>query len=65
MDSLPQEVQKEVSRVRSMLAETKRLLPNGRGNFIIYETILNEAEKAVRDQDVVALVKILPELQEM
>lgn len=58
-------VQAEVSKIREMIATTKALLPNNRANFFLYEMTLREADRAVREQDTVALVKILPELQEM
>lgn len=59
-------VQSEISRIREMITTTKELLPNVRINFgFFYEMILAEAERAVREQDAVALVKILPELRDM
>ena len=63
--TLPEEVQKEVARLRNMITETKELLPNNQANFIFYDIAIAEAERAVREQDVVALVRILPELQKM
>lgn len=65
MDDISTEVQKEVARIRDMISTTKALLPNGQGNFAIYEFILNRAEKAVREQDAAELVRVLPELREM
>lgn len=65
MSDIIQEVQKEVVRIRNMISTIKILLPNGHGNFVLYEMTLAQAEKAVREQDVVELVRILPELQEM
>ena len=65
MSDISSEVQKEVARIREMISETKALLPNGNVNFIIYEMTIAEAERAVREQDAVALVKMLPELQGM
>ena len=59
------EVQKEVARLRETIATTKALIPNGQANFIIYELAISAAEKAVREQDAVALSRILPELREM
>jgi hypothetical protein len=63
MNNISEEVQKEITRIREMITETKTLLPNGQGNFAIYEATVSAAEKAVREQDAVALVKILPELR--
>lgn len=65
MSDISSEVQKEVARIREMIAETKALLPNGTANFIIYEMTIAEAERAVREQDAAALVKMLPELRGM
>ena len=65
MTSLSQEVQNEVLRIRDEIATTKALLPKGRANFVLYEMTLDEAERAVREQDAVALVRILPELHGM
>ena len=64
MSDISQEVQKEVTRIKDMISTTKALLPNGRGNFAVYEILIDRAEKAVREQDVATLVKLLPELRE-
>lgn len=58
-------VQNEVCRIREMITDTKSLFPTRNINFSFYEMILREADRAVREQDIVALVKILPELQGM
>jgi hypothetical protein len=58
-------VQKEVARLRDMIATTKALMPGGNVNFIFYDLAIAEAERAVREQDTIALIKILPELREM
>jgi hypothetical protein len=63
--NLSEEVQNEVKRIREMIAETKALLPHTKMNWFIYDGVLSEAERAVREQDAVALVRILPELREM
>lgn len=65
MTDISQEVQKEVTRIRDMISTTKALLPSNQGNFAIYEMMIAQAEKAVRDQDTAALVQLLPKLQEM
>ena len=65
MPDISSEVQKEVNRIREMIAKTKALLPNGNVNFYFYELIITEAEKAIREQDVVALIRLLPELKSM
>lgn len=65
MSDISSAVQNEVKRIRDMIAETKALLPNGNVNFAFYELTLSEADKAVREQDVVALVRLLPVLQKM
>ena len=64
-DDISTAVQREVTRIRNMITETKALLPNGNANFIIYEITLAEADRAIREQDVVALVRLLPVLQLM
>jgi len=58
-------VQAEVTRVREMIAETKVLLPKGNVNFAFMEMTLDEADRAVREQDTTALVRLLPELKEI
>ena len=58
-------VQGEVVRLREMIAFTKAKFPTGKVNFIAYDMIIAEAERAVREQDAVALCRILPELKEM
>ncbi len=65
MNDISQEVQKEIARIRDMVTTSKALLPNANVNFAVYEAMIAEAEKAVREQDITALVKILPKLQEM
>jgi len=65
MSDISQEVQKEVARIRDTISTTKALLPNGQGNFAIYEIMIAKAEKAVREQDAATLVRLLPELREM
>ena len=65
MSDISSAVQKEVARLRETIATTKALLPNSRANFIFYDMAITEAERAVREQDTVALVKILPGLQSM
>ena len=65
MADISQEVQKEVDRIKTMITESKTLLPNANVNFAVYEAMINEAERAVREQDTTTLVKILPRLQEM
>ena len=64
-DSLPQAIQNEVARLRETIAKTKRLLPNANTNWLFYDTIIAMAERAVREQDTVAMLRILPELKEM
>lgn len=63
--SLPEAVQVEVARLREIMAETKRLLPNSQVSWVFYEAAIAEAELAVREQDAVTLVRILPELKGM
>ena len=59
------EVQAEVTRLRDMISTTKAYFPNRNMNFVIYEFAISEAESAIREQDAVALIRILPELQKM
>ena len=63
--SLPEAVQKEVARIRERIAITKQYLPNGNVAWGMYEAILNEADRAVREQDAVEMVRLLPELESM
>jgi hypothetical protein len=65
MSDLITEVQKQVARLRNMITETKTLFPNSNINFIMYEIYINEAERAIREQDTVVLIRILQELKEM
>jgi len=65
MSDIAQEVQEQVARIREMMTETTVMFPNRNINFSIYNIILNRAEKAIREQDAVSLVKLLPELQGM
>jgi len=65
MPNVAEEVQNEVRRIREMIAETKALLPNANANFAFYEIALSEADRAVREQDASALVKVLPVLRDM
>jgi hypothetical protein len=58
-------IQHEVVRLRETIAETKRLLPDAETNWFFYDTMIALAERAVREQDAVAMLRILPELQEM
>lgn len=59
------EAQKEVARLREMIATTKILLPHGNVNFFFYEVVIEEAERAIREQDAVALCRILPDIRGM
>ena len=65
MKDVSSAVQAEVTRVREMIAETKVLLPKGNVNFAFMEMTLDEADRAVREQDTTALVRLLPELKEI
>jgi hypothetical protein len=65
MSDIIEEIQKEVIRINNMINTTKALFPNGNVNFTIYEMTIERAEKAIREQDVVSLVQLLPELKEM
>jgi hypothetical protein len=65
MSDILTETQKEVARLRDMISTTKALLPNGKGIFVIYEVMIDKAEKAIREHDTTELVKLLPELKEM
>jgi hypothetical protein len=65
MSNIIEAVQEQITRIREQLAEIERLLPNHQGNFVIYEIYLSAAEAAIERQDVVALVRILPDLQQM
>ena len=65
MSDISHEAQKEVARIRDMISTTKALLPNGKVNFAVYEIIIDQTEKAIREQDVAGLVKLLPKLKEI
>jgi hypothetical protein len=58
-------IQHEVVRLRETIAETKRLLPDANTNWFFYDTMIALSERAVREQDAAAMLRILPELQEM
>jgi hypothetical protein len=58
-------VQKEIARIREMIATTRALMPDRQVNFIFYDMVIEKAERAVREQDAVTLCRILPELREM
>ena len=63
MENVIEAVQKETIRIREMISETKALLPHIKGNFVLYEMLLQQADKAILEQDTVALIKLLPELK--
>jgi hypothetical protein len=63
--NLPEAIQVEVSRLRETIAETKRLMPDGNINWVFYTMAIAAAEQAVREQDSVAMVRMLSELREM
>ena len=65
MSDISSEVQKEVARIREMIAITRALMPDRQVNFIFYDMVIEKAERAVREQDAVTLCRILPELREM
>ena len=65
MSDISSEVQKEVARIREMIATTRALMPDRQVNFIFYDMVIEKAERAVREQDAVTLCRILPELREM
>jgi len=65
MSDISSEVQKEVARIREMIAITRALMPDRQVNFIFYDMVIETAERAVREQDAVTLCRILPELREM
>jgi len=55
--------QVEMARIRDTISTTKALLPDRNVNFICYEMMINEAEKAIREQDTVKLIKLYQELK--
>lgn len=65
MPDLLSAVQDEFNRIREMITEVKTLLPKRNVSFYFYELILNEADKAIREHDTVALLRLLPELKAM
>jgi len=65
MKSLPEQIQDEVARLRETIAETKRLFQLSLISWVFYDAAISEAERAVREQDTVAMIKILPELKSM
>jgi len=58
-------VQDEVKRIREMITEVKTLMLQSNVNFYFYELVLTEADKAIREHDTVALLRLLPELKAM
>ena len=65
MKSLPEQIQDEVARLRAIKSETKRLFPVSRISWVFYDDAISRAEMVVREQDAVAMIKILPELKSM
>lgn len=63
--NLPEEIQSHVARLRDTIATTKALLPNNQASFVFYELAIREAERAIREQDTTAMVRLLPQLREM
>jgi hypothetical protein len=63
--SLPEAIQAEVARLRNTMADTEALLPSARTNWVFYTMAIEAAETAVREQDTVAMVRLLPELRGM
>ena len=61
--SLPEQIQNEITRLETMIAETNAMPLGNRVNWIAYEMVIREAKRAVREQDTVAMLRILPELQ--
>lgn len=59
------EIQKEVARLRETIATTKALFPDRKVNFMMYELLISQAEKAVREQDAAELCKMLYQLKQM
>lgn len=65
MPDIGKELQKEVARINDMISTTKALLPNGNVNFAICEMVIERAEEAIREQDVIAMVRLLPQLKKI
>ena len=63
--SLPEKIQDHVAELRDTISYAKAACKNVAVNFVMYETLIAEAEKAVREQDTAAMLRLLPELQEM
>lgn len=64
-NDLSAEVQTQVTRIRDLISTTKQLMPDANVNFVVYEMHIEAAEQAVREQDAVALVQLLPILKSM
>jgi len=65
MSDISSEVQKQVARIREMIAATTAIMPGVRSSFMVYDVAIAMAEKAVREQDEATLCGILPILREM
>jgi len=65
MSNIMAEVQKEVTRIRNTIAETKILFPKGNFNLSIIEGLLDEADETIINQDTTKLIKLLPILQKI
>lgn len=66
MSDIIQETQKEVARIRDTISTTKALLPQSKEvSFLMYEMMIEKAEKAIREHDTTTMVKLLPELQSL
>ena len=64
MSSLAEEFPKEQARCRELLGFYKEIGPNGAFGAALIEDMLNRADKAVMNGDVVAMIRILQEMQE-
>jgi len=64
LNDIINEVQKEVARIKEMIAVSQILL-QGQGKFAVHEILIAEAERAIREQDKTVLVSILPTLREI
>ena len=64
MSSLAEEYPKEQERCRELLEQYKELGPPGTFGYIMLKDFLKRADKAVAEQDVVAMIACYKEMKE-
>lgn len=65
MTTIIEEVQAEVDRIKGRIRRAVETFPEARVEFLFLRSYIREAETAIREQDAVKLVRILPVIREM